>query len=142
MFSYPNSFFYRYQIKRGDPGIEPGTSCTQNKNHTTRPIALTNILPQPHFFLHLTNLIFFILIIIILCHFTLSLAHYQSSSNLSNLKFPNPSTPSLNCSLHWRNEWISYPHSFIPLVLILLRFFGSSIGTARAWLFYGFHILV
>jgi len=25
--------------KRGDPGIEPGTSCTLNKNHTTRPIA-------------------------------------------------------------------------------------------------------
>jgi hypothetical protein len=27
-------------IKRGDPGIEPGTSCTLNRNHTTRPIAL------------------------------------------------------------------------------------------------------
>jgi hypothetical protein len=26
--------------KRGDPGIEPGTSCTQSKNHTPRPIAL------------------------------------------------------------------------------------------------------
>lgn len=24
---------------KGDPGIEPGTSCTRNKNHTTRPIA-------------------------------------------------------------------------------------------------------
>ena len=27
-------------LKRGDPGIEPGTSCTLNRNHTTRPIAL------------------------------------------------------------------------------------------------------
>ena len=25
--------------KRGDTGIEPVTSCTRNKNHTTRPIA-------------------------------------------------------------------------------------------------------
>jgi hypothetical protein len=23
----------------GDPGIEPGTSCTLSKNHTPRPIA-------------------------------------------------------------------------------------------------------
>jgi hypothetical protein len=30
-------------IKRGDPGIEPGTSCTLNRNHTTRPIALIDI---------------------------------------------------------------------------------------------------
>jgi hypothetical protein len=29
-------------VKRGDPGIEPGTSCTLNRNHTTRPIALIN----------------------------------------------------------------------------------------------------
>ncbi len=26
------------QTKRGDPGIEPGTSCTLSKNHTPRPI--------------------------------------------------------------------------------------------------------
>ena len=25
--------------KRGDTGIEPATSCTQSRNHTTRPIA-------------------------------------------------------------------------------------------------------
>lgn len=25
--------------KKGDPGIEPGTSCTRNKNHTPRPTA-------------------------------------------------------------------------------------------------------
>ena len=28
----------QYQ-KRGDTGIEPATSCTQSRNHTTRPIA-------------------------------------------------------------------------------------------------------
>ena len=32
------------KIKRGDPGIEPGTSCTLSRNHTTRPIALSNYL--------------------------------------------------------------------------------------------------
>ncbi len=31
--------------KRGDPGIEPGTSCTLNRNHTTRPIARLVSLP-------------------------------------------------------------------------------------------------
>jgi hypothetical protein len=36
-------------VKRGDPGIEPGTSCTLNRNHTTRPIALTAPLPQRPF---------------------------------------------------------------------------------------------
>jgi hypothetical protein len=31
---------------RGDPGIEPGTSCTLNRNHTTRPIARSIHLPK------------------------------------------------------------------------------------------------
>jgi hypothetical protein len=34
-------------IKRGDPGIEPGTSCTLNRNHTTRPIARLSTLAPP-----------------------------------------------------------------------------------------------
>jgi hypothetical protein len=36
-------------IKRGDPGIEPGTSCTLNRNHTTRPIALIVLFKHPTF---------------------------------------------------------------------------------------------
>ena len=35
-----------YATKRGDPGIEPGTSCTLNRNHTTRPIALIVLFPS------------------------------------------------------------------------------------------------
>ena len=35
--------------KRGDPGIEPGTSCTLNKNHTTRPIARLRNFPIIHY---------------------------------------------------------------------------------------------
>ena len=42
--------------KRGDTGIEPATSCTQSRNHTTRPIArsllknctLGDSNPRPH----------------------------------------------------------------------------------------------
>ena len=31
---------------RSAPGIEPGTSCTQSKNHTSRPSGLVTILTQ------------------------------------------------------------------------------------------------
>ena len=60
-------FFYYHMIcwkKRGDPGIEPGTSCTLNKNHTTRPIAHLNHLPFFNQFYTLLYLLFIIIIII------------------------------------------------------------------------------
>jgi hypothetical protein len=44
--TYPNQLDYAEVDKgtptkrRGDAGIEPATSCTQSRNHTTRPITL------------------------------------------------------------------------------------------------------
>ena len=36
---------YKTKCKNGsDPGFEPGTSCTQSRNHTTRPIGQIVIL--------------------------------------------------------------------------------------------------
>ena len=46
--------------KRGDPGIEPGTSCTLNKNHTTRPIARLVCFPFIYYLTH-TSTIFHII---------------------------------------------------------------------------------
>jgi hypothetical protein len=33
-----SNLWFRREQKRGDTGIEPATSCTQSRNHTTRPI--------------------------------------------------------------------------------------------------------
>ena len=30
-------------LKRACPGVEPGTSCTRSKNHTTRPTGRTSV---------------------------------------------------------------------------------------------------
>ena len=38
LWSTSTSIWRNQKPKRGDTGIEPATSCTQSRNHTTRPI--------------------------------------------------------------------------------------------------------